>query len=188
MGLLYLCFTSTPLKSLNSHCNFFFMEKRSGTFTMLPIVREAETRRASAVVGARGVLTCVLTQAARVIPALIDICKYTINLETKASNEMQGDIFKSVTFATLEVPHCRTSNCNGATYCPEVRGSINQSFHPTLCLTYRCSSCWTHRTDSPSCSRSDKPRGDCDKSALRRSGVHQSDIRPRLQRHRKQLA
>lgn len=60
----------------NSHSNFFLVERRAGTFAVLAIVGEAESRGAGAVVGAGRVLTCVLAQSPRVIPAFIDVCQH----------------------------------------------------------------------------------------------------------------
>lgn len=101
VGLLGLYFISTPsLKPLNSHCSFFCIEKESGTFTVLPIIGQAETSRTSAVVGPRGVLTRVLTQASRVIPALIYVCQHNKQihneLRIKSIKPDEGRCLKSV--------------------------------------------------------------------------------------------
>lgn len=65
-----------PLKSPNPHSNFSPVGRRAGTFAVLSIVGEAEARGAGAVVGAGRVLTRVLAQPPRVIPALVDVCQH----------------------------------------------------------------------------------------------------------------
>lgn len=62
------------LKPPNCHSDFLPVGREAGTFTVLSIVGEAESRGAGAVVGAGRVLAGVLAQPPRVIPALVDVC------------------------------------------------------------------------------------------------------------------
>lgn len=52
------------------------MLNEAGTFAVLAIVGESEAGGAGAVVGTRGVLTGVLAQAPRVVPALVYVCQH----------------------------------------------------------------------------------------------------------------